>query len=298
MQSRNSQIAPEEISHVGLVGIGAVGSALARNLAGSGYQISALIDINKTKARKLAQEIAASECAFSISAIGSATKLLIVAVQDSDLLEVDRLIADSSAKLNLQACVHTSGALPGSILQDVKRNGIEVGSFHPLQTFTVDMSPSLKGVYFAIQGSEAVLGILDRLVNKLGGIPVVCPEEDKVIYHAGAVFASNFIPVLLRASVDLFGDAGISPDTARKMISPLVKESLRNCLRKNEAKALTGPVARGDASTVSKHLDALVKQNPSLQAIYRMLSLKALELAAEEGLAEEKIDTVYKILTV
>lgn len=226
------------------------------------------------------------------------THLLIIAVPDTQIAIVDRSIAKIIPKIHLQACVHTSGALPGSVLTNVSTCGVAIGSLHPLQTFpSKQKSPSLEGVYFAVEGDPAALELLQVLTVQLKGISVLIPSERKALYHASAVFASNFLPAILRVSVELLNELGISPSRGRKMLAPLMENSLENCLRASETEALTGPIARGDAPTVAMHLEAIRSISPSATAIYRMLSLKTLEIAVERGLDESSFESIRRILT-
>jgi predicted short-subunit dehydrogenase-like oxidoreductase (DUF2520 family) len=280
------------------MGIGAVGTTLAKALARAGYQITALIDIQPSAARKLAEELSLQEFAPAISNLTDKTGLLIIAVPDSRLTVVDKQIANELPPLDLKGCVHTSGAISGSILQNVRRRRILTGSLHPLQSFTIHSSPSLDGVFFAIEGSGLLQELLEEIVLKIGGIPIKIPEDGKPLYHAAAVFASNFIPVMLRAAVEILTELGIPVDEARGMLAPLMMQTLHNCIESGETNALTGPVSRGDEVTIEKHLHDIGRVTPTLLPIYRMLSLKALELAAEKGLDDRKMAELIKVLNV
>lgn len=284
--------------NIGIIGTGAVGSILAKNLARCGHRITACIDKCRSTAKKLAAQLHLSHCVFSIEAIESKTELIIIAVPDSQIASVDGEIAQISSRLKSAICVHTSGAFSGSDLKKIARTGTSVGSLHPLQTFpSVDADFSMEGIYFAIEGSAAVVELLDKLVVQLKGIPVHILEGQKAVYHAAAVFASNFIPVLLRSALELLGKAGISPDEGRKMLSPLLRFSVENCIQFGETQALTGPVARGDKPTIQKHLKAIHQFDPELENLYRYLSLKALQISSEKGLEKDKVKSIQSLLS-
>jgi predicted short-subunit dehydrogenase-like oxidoreductase (DUF2520 family) len=232
----------------------------------------------------------------SISRLTDNTQLLIIAVPDTEISTVDQQISRELPAIDLKACVHTSGALPASILQRIAQRGILTGSLHPLQSFTLHQPASLEGVYFALEGSDELQKLLETLVSALGGIPIRIPEDGKPLYHASAVFASNFIPPLLRAAVELLAELGISERQARQMLGPLMQQTVDHCIKSGEEKALTGPVARGDQVTVEKHLREINNVNPTLLPLYRILSLKALELAAERGLDDRKMEAMIRVL--
>jgi predicted short-subunit dehydrogenase-like oxidoreductase (DUF2520 family) len=286
------------MNHIGLIGAGAVGKALASAIAQTGMALQCVIDKSAARARELALAVGAPRSGTDYRLIGSDVELLIVAIPDDQLPDLDRTLARKYADFSVNACVHTAGALPGSILEELDANGVSVGSLHPLQTFPKQgPPPSLQGVYFTLEGDENLTATLKVLVQKIGGIPVVIPADKKAVYHAAAVFASNFLPVLVRESLDLLGQAGIREETGHQMIAPLMRESLENCLHHGAAEAITGPVMRGDVETIRLHLEALKESSADASVIYRILSLKALELAVERGLPTADADRIQKLLT-
>ncbi len=284
--------------NIGIIGVGAVGSALARSLSRAGFQLTALIDRSAETARNLAEETAALRYGSDISLIQNDTKVLIMAVPDSRIESADADLSKILPGKKLACCVHTSGAASGSVLKHAASFGIPVGSMHPLQTFpTSGVSPSLKGVYFVVEGDETARKMLEELINKIGGFPLEIASDKKALYHAAAVFASNFFPVLLRESRELLAATGISLEKSLQMLKPIMRQSLENCLAHGEAAALTGPIARGDVLTVQQHLSALDRIYPVTSAIYRILSLKILELAMEKGLDPQRAADLQRALT-
>jgi len=281
-----------------LLGAGAVGRALARSLSQAGYTLTAILDRQAPSARELAREVSAGRAGSDPALLRRDTDLLIVAVPDGQIAAVDRAVARRLPELALAACLHTSGALPGSEFQRLAQAGVAVGSLHPLQTFPArGPSPALQGTYFALEGDSALVASLRAVVERLGGIPVEIRSEGKAAYHAAAVFASNFLPVLLRLALELLTEAGVAREQGSAMLAPLMRRSLENVLTLGETAALTGPVARGDAATVQRHREALNRSSPAGEALYRMLSLKALELALEQGLDSARADLVQEVLT-
>jgi predicted short-subunit dehydrogenase-like oxidoreductase (DUF2520 family) len=283
---------------LGLIGAGAVGSALAQALARAGFSFSVILGRSAGLVKKLAQEVVAPRAGSDYALIGKDTRFLLIAVPDDQIAAVDRLLGKRLPNLDLAGVMHTSGVLPGSALETLSQAGVPVGSIHPLQTFPAKgPNPDLKGVYFAIEGDERLLPVLNDMAFGIGGTPITISSQGKAAYHAAAVFASNFIPVLLREARELLFAAGVPDSQVRPMLAPLMRASLENCLKSGESEALTGPVARGDAATIRLHLEALKDVGAGTLAIYQMLSLKALELALEKGLSEEAADRVQSELT-
>jgi predicted short-subunit dehydrogenase-like oxidoreductase (DUF2520 family) len=150
-------------------------------------------------------------------------------------------------------------------------------------TFREDGDPAqLDGAHAAVTAGDAESAAVgDGLARELGLVPFPLADGRRPLYHAAAVLASNSIPVVVAAAVRCAGLAGIDGDTARAALAPLVLRSAENALAGLPDGGLTGPVARGDASTVESHLRAL-EAEPALQALYRALARGALELLVPE----------------
>jgi predicted short-subunit dehydrogenase-like oxidoreductase (DUF2520 family) len=155
---------------------------------------------------------------------------------------------------------HVSGATPLSALQDHEHRF----SLHPLQTFTHRRGPEqLDGAWAAITGETA--GALERgrwLADRLGLRPFDLRDDSRVLYHAGAAMASNFLVTLYRSAARLFEHAGAPAEA----LVPLMRRTMDNDFE------LTGPIARGDWSTVDAHLAAIHQTAPDLEALYRALA--------------------------
>jgi predicted short-subunit dehydrogenase-like oxidoreductase (DUF2520 family) len=134
------------------------------------------------------------------------------------------------------------------------------------------------------------------LAAALGARVLEIPEGAKARYHAAAVFASNFPVVLLATAMKLLTSAGVPEDAAHGALGTLLVAAADNASAMGPAKALTGPVARGDVATVRAHLGALGDVQEVLE-LYRLLSIAALPLAAGDGAEARKLDELRRILT-
>jgi predicted short-subunit dehydrogenase-like oxidoreductase (DUF2520 family) len=279
---------------IGLIGAGAVGRTLAKSISHVGLRLTVIVDRHAGVARDLAQSLGIDRAGSDFNLIQDDTRLLIVAVPDDQLVVVDRIIIKLLPLTNLDGVAHVSGALAGEALTGLAAANVPVGSLHPLQTFPAKgPTPTLNDVYFAVEGDDRLVPLLMDLVKLIGGLPVRLPSQGKSVYHAAAVFAANFIPVLMREAHELMLTAGVPESLIRPMLGPLMRSSLENCLELGELKSLTGPVARGDVETIRQHLKTLQALSPGTLAIYRMLSLKALELAIESGLSDDLAEKVH-----
>ena len=201
--------------------------------------------------------------------------------------------------------VHCSGALGLAALGSLAA-GHDTGSFHPLQSFPEPRSPeAFRGSVVAVDASGPKLRRrLEGLARDLGARPRVVEDEDRVIYHAAAVVASNYLVVLAEEAAELLEMIGWSERDAVEGLVPLMEGALAEVARRGPTAALTGPIRRGDVETVVRHLYALARINPGSPAglpqkadLYRMLGRIALEIAAEAGLEPAAVGRVKRALT-
>jgi predicted short-subunit dehydrogenase-like oxidoreductase (DUF2520 family) len=189
-----------------------------------------------------------------------------------------------------QSVVHCSGAHSVDILEPAKKLGAAVGSFHPLQTFAdVDQAiENLPGSIFALEAEEPLLSMLKKLTSLLNGNWVKLGSGDKVLYHAAAVFACNYLVTLVKLAQDLWKDFGVSSKEATRALLPLLRGTINNIDNIGLPNCLTGPVARGDLDTIKRHLSALETRSPSLLTTYKELGLQTIPIALAKGKVNEQ----------
>ena len=202
-----------------------------------------------------------------------------------------RRIAETNPPREL-AIVHVSGALGLDVLDALSGNA--VGSFHPLQSFPAPREPSaFRGITVAVDASTRALERrLARLARDLGARPRHVGDAERVLYHAAAVYVSNYTDVVFAEGVRLLTEIGWSEADAVAALMPLAEGALSNIRGRGPVGALTGPIRRGDAETVERHLKALDRPD-----LYRMLGLVALEIAQEAGLQPAAAERTRRALT-
>jgi predicted short-subunit dehydrogenase-like oxidoreductase (DUF2520 family) len=263
---------------IGMVGAGRVARALSRALSVRGWRV-APID--------------------SRAPLGGARTLLI-AVADDALAEVAAALAKVYSTGDGVA-LHTTGAHGAEILAPLAAKGFDCGTLHPLQTISDSNSDVLEGVAFAISGGKKAIAFAEQIVADLGGRALHIRPEQRAMYHAAAVMASNYITALIHAAEQLLQLAGVTGPEARRALSPLIRQSVENSLEQGPAKALTGPIRRGDAGTVAVHLAALRSAPGSLEELYRACGMVTVDVAREGGLAADlalQIETLLKCTTL
>jgi predicted short-subunit dehydrogenase-like oxidoreductase (DUF2520 family) len=214
-----------------------------------------------------------------------AADVVVLAVGDEALGPLVAGLAGAGALRSGQAVLHLSGARTSEALAPLAALGVVVGSMHPLMTVSAEPERAAKhfrGATFAVEGDFEAVRVADGLVRALGGVPVMIAPEAKALYHAGAVFAANYLVTALATAERLLEQAGLPRGTAREALAPLARATLENVAALGPEAALTGPVARGDAETVRRHRAALGAED---RRLYDALARATLALAKTKGLS-------------
>ena len=228
----------------------------------------------------------------------SSVGIVVLAVRDDALGALVGDLARAGGVGRGHVALHLSGALTRSVLAPLADAGAATGSMHPLMTVSPEPAQAarhFRGATFFLEGDLEAVGVADALVRRLGGIPLTLAPEAKPLYHAGAVFASNYVVTMLAAALRLFESAGIGREPALDALLPLARATLDNVAAAGPAGALTGPIARGDAATARRHLSALQHKDAEL---YRAVGRETLRLAREAGLTETQAAKLEEILRV
>jgi predicted short-subunit dehydrogenase-like oxidoreductase (DUF2520 family) len=279
-----------------VVGGGRVGTAVAMLLDRAGHTIVAVTGRGPTRARADAH-LHGVPVLEPVDAVRDA-EVVLIGLPD-DLIELSvRDLADADAWSPGSFVGHFSGALGLDVLRPVVPSGAHPFAMHPLQTFTdvgsaVDRIPGC-AIAVTAADDEAWL-VAERLSDDLLGEPFRLADELRPLYHAAAVFASNYVVAISSRAADLFGVAGV-PDPLRAM-RPLQVATLANVTDLGPDRALTGPVVRGDAGTVERNLEALVARAPEAVASYVVLGRLTAALAARSGrLDPDGAEAVLEVL--
>lgn len=199
------------------------------------------------------------------------TDVLIIATPDDVIADVAVMVEPNPDT----PVVHLAGSLGLDVLSPHPRRA----SIHPLVSLADPESGAsrLVGAWFAVAGDPVARAI----VSDLHGRALQVDDAARVSYHAAACIASNHLVALLGQAERVAADAGV-PLAA---LLDLVRSTIDNVAALGPAAALTGPVARGDWSTVERHLDAL---DPEERPAYRAMAELASRLAAERPAPDER----------
>jgi predicted short-subunit dehydrogenase-like oxidoreductase (DUF2520 family) len=270
----------------GFIGAGTTGTALAVRLSQKGWPVVAVSSRTLSSAQKLARRVPNCQVYHTAQELADAAELVFITTPDDVIVKVCSEVQWHKG----QIVVHCSGAHSVDILEQAKRLGAAVGSFHPLQTFAdVDQAiENLPGSTFALEAEEPLLSTLKELTHLLNGNWVKLEPGDKVLYHAAAVFACNYLVTLVKLALDLWRAFGVSSKDATRALLPLLRGTINNIDNIGLPNCLTGPVARGDLGTIEKHLSALEARSPSLLTTYKELGLQTIPIALAKGKVNEQ----------
>jgi predicted short-subunit dehydrogenase-like oxidoreductase (DUF2520 family) len=282
------------LSLIGFIGSGAVAGALARAFTTAGQNVVAVSSRRTSKARELAASIPGCSAVSDPQAVVESADLVFLAVPDMAIESTSNLLAWRSG----MAAVHCSGAHSVDVLSSAAQAGAMVGGFHPLQTFAgrPDDAERIAGSVIGIEADEPLRTRLSDLACGISGRPVYLSAENKSLYHASAVLISNYVVTLAALAAELWATFDVPRDEALGALLPLLSGAVANLDQVGLPDALTGPIARGDVTTVEGHLRSMAQFQPQLVPLYRELGYKTLDLALERGLNQRSADAIRTIL--
>jgi predicted short-subunit dehydrogenase-like oxidoreductase (DUF2520 family) len=281
---------------IAIIGLGRVGSVLGRALHSAGYSVVAVASRDHAKAEALAHTFAAHP--VSPAEAAAYADLVLLTVPDDALPVLVHNLAAAGAWRTRQFVVHASGASPAGVLQPAAKHGAVTGSFHPVAAFASPHATLPLGITFGVEAPQPLHQILVDMAHALGGYALPITAEQKTLYHAAAVIASNYTVTLAAQAAQLFDQLGASPEDALRALLPLMRTTLDNLEQLRVPDALTGPLARGDAGTVARHLQALDRNAPHVATFYRCLGQATLPLALQRGLDHLMAGALQDLLTL
>lgn len=277
---------------IGLIGPGRAGVGLALALAQAGYTVR--LHGRKHKNVPPLLTLTVGDGTTPPPWIGDTT-VVILAVRDDAIKPLAESLARSRAVGERHVVLHLSGVQGQEALGPLVGSRSALGSLHPLQTIVEpeETPQRLKGAWAAVEGMPRAVETGEQLARDLGMRSFRIATKAKAIYHAGAVFASNYLVVVEAVAQRLLRHAGLSDADAWAALRPLVEGTIENLARYEPREALTGPVVRGDTTTIVRHLEALTFDDAKL---YRALGRAALELAQKQGMDEQTAEKVADAL--
>ena len=251
---------------LGFVGAGRVGKGLSLALSRAGYTVSG---------------VSSRSGPLSAQQVADRSDIVFLTVPDDRIAEATAAISWKKG----QAAVHCSGAAELSVLDAAARQGALTGGFHPLQMFA-DPEVAAQGLArcaIAVEAQDWLERDLNEMVKRLGATPLRIPPGGRAAYHAAAHYAAAFLCASINEGVEVWKRIGIPPEDSLRALLSLGRGALDAVERSGPARAMAGSIARGDISTVRRHVEALEKIDPKLCQHYCRMALKTVPMSLEAG---------------
>jgi predicted short-subunit dehydrogenase-like oxidoreductase (DUF2520 family) len=225
--------------------------------------------------------------------------VVLVAVRDEQLTAA--LAELLAATLAPGAVVlHASGSLdPREALDRLRALGHPAGTFHPLIPLADPARAAglVRGGWIGVDGDPDAVQASEALAQRMGARVLAIPAAGRAAYHAAAVIASNFPTILAALASGLMQQSGVEAGAAWDAVRHLMVAAIANLSVNPPQSALVGPVSRGDAETIARHLGVL-RADPDLLSVYVALSRAALPLAVEQGIDPGALARIRALLDV
>jgi predicted short-subunit dehydrogenase-like oxidoreductase (DUF2520 family) len=272
---------PDQPPVIGIVGAGAVGTALGVALSRVGWPVGAVASRDPGRRERFRSLVPGARAFAEATALLDEVELVILAVPD-DVLPG---LAGGLRLYSGQAMIHTSGALGAEVLEPAMAAGTQIGAFHPLVAFadTELAIAALHGATVAIEGDDQLAGLLARMAEAIGATPVRLATGTKAAYHAAAVLAAGGFIALLDAIARLGAVAGLDEAGSLAIYGRLTEQTLANARALGIARALTGPMTRGDVGTLERHLTTLRAHAPDVLPLYVAAAEREIAIAEARG---------------
>jgi predicted short-subunit dehydrogenase-like oxidoreductase (DUF2520 family) len=300
-----------------LIGAGKLGQTLGRlwNDCGA-FRIQDVVCRSAHSAQRAVSFIGAGRPLADMRTLAAADVFLI-AVPDDDIADCANGLAHTGILNTTSIVFHCSGSRCASEMAAAVRAGAAVASIHPVRSFALpeEVLRSFAGTHCGSEGDVAALSVLRPAFESVGAVLVPIEACHKMLYHAAAVFASNYLVTVLDVALQAYGAAGIPREMALPMLAPLARHTVENVfatgptagseagsdsgsaagstaasdagstapsntlLRSGPEAALSGPIARGDMESVAKQYRALREWDIETATLYRQLARRTLRLA-------------------
>ncbi|MCP4694516.1 MAG: DUF2520 domain-containing protein [Desulfobacterales bacterium] len=272
--------------NIGFIGAGKVATAFGRYLHDKGLSVSGYYDLVPEKAAHAGER---AQCGLFQSGAEAAANadIILITTQDDQITGACGLLCEQECIGPRHLVGHMSGAHSCLVLDEARKRGATVFSLHPLQAFADEENAlaSLPNTWFSLEGVKEDLGPIIEILSKTENPYFILSPEHKSLYHLSACIFSTYLVTLMGVGLSALEKAGIDSRDGFQAMLPLIEGTIANIAQLGPARALTGPIARGDAGTIARHLEALDKQGlDDLKSFYTFVGRETLELAVKEAL--------------
>lgn len=285
----------------GFIGAGKVATAFGRYLYAQGMEIAGYYDRHEEKRVHAGEKTGGRSCQSAVE-VAEISDIVLITTRDDQIIGVCKDLVGQGAIREDHLVGHMSGAHASLILEDAARKGAAIFSLHPLQAFAEEEKSlaDLPHTYFSIEGTDQRLSAIEEMMSKAGNPYFRILPENKQLYHLSACIFSNYLVTVMAGGMEALAASGIPAEKGFAAMLPLIQGTIDNIARIGPAKALTGPIGRGDVTTVEQHLEALSPRHlEGLKKFYAYMGLKTLDLAQEHVLHDpDKADALKDVLEI
>lgn len=265
-----------------IIGAGHVGRVFGRVFAGAAcFAVQDVLTRSLTSAQHAVDFIGSGVAVASHADLRRADLVLLAVGDDQIEAACAAMALAQGGALDGAIVFHCSGALSAQHLHSAQALGALVASVHPVRSFADPqaVAQDFGGTHCGVEGDAAALAVLCAALHACGARPVTIDAGAKTVYHAAAVFASNYLVTLVDVALRAYQAAGIPEPVARQLAQPLATETLANAFRLGPAAALSGPIARGDLATVARQQRAVEQWDAEAGQLYQDLVAPTADLA-------------------
>lgn len=262
---------------IGFIGAGKVGFTLGKYFSLHGSEITGYYSRNTGSAIEAA-DFTESKAFEDMGELIKNSDVLFLTVPDGSITDVYRQV--TGYQIRGKYICHCSGAMTAqTAFPDINEFGAFGYSVHPLFAVSDKYKAyeELADVFFAVEGSEEHIDDVEGMLNGVDLHYQRIDGANKIGYHCAAAIASNLMIGLVKESVDILGRCGFTHDDALTALTPLISGNVQHILEDGLESSLTGPLERGDISTIRKHLESL--EDEEEKQLYKLLSKKIIPVA-------------------
>ena len=264
---------------IGFVGAGKVGFTLGKYMTEHDMHVSGYYNRSKENAKQAA-EFTNSQVFTSLEELVSQSDAIFITVSDGAIGQMWEALKHYS--ISGKYICHCSGAMSTAIFSGIDQTGAFGYSIHPLFAINDKLQSyrNISQAYFTIEGHEQHIDYWKNLFESFGNPVKIISEDNKVLYHGAAVFASNLVVGLYEMATDILVDCGFDRKSAAQALSPLFLNNAHNICEKGTTNALTGPLERADVGTMIKHLSSV---DDKQKQTYKLLSEELIKVAKRKN---------------
>ncbi|MBN1632541.1 MAG: DUF2520 domain-containing protein [Ignavibacteria bacterium] len=281
-----------------VIGAGRVGISLGLRLKENKFNLRYIVEKSTSRIKILKKILRGEIFSRELSEdILRNSGVVIICVKDDDIPGIILSLNKFKVDLRRKILFHTSGSESSLIFKSLNVPIKNTGSFHPVQTFN-EISPDsgnyFKNIYVAAEGGKGFLDFAENICNETDTRLIRITPSGKEMYHLICVYLSNYLLSYLKSISEIGREIGFSEKKFLDVFSPLIETSLKNIINKGFMKSLTGPVERGDITTIMKHKKCLSGLDKQYSELYKLLGLEALKIAVNKKSISEKKSKILK----